>query len=206
MDRNFSRALSAVLKHEGGFVDHKDDPGGATNKGITISTYRRYVKRNGTVEDLKRITDAEVAKVYRKHYWDLVRGDELPDGIDYAVFDFAVNSGPSRAAKYLQIVLGVKVDGKIGPVTLEAARKADARKVINILCDNRLRFLQGLNTWPTFGRGWDSRVAGVRKLALSMTGPKTEPSPAPEVPTQPRQVHWIVAAILFVVNLFRKGA
>src|SRR5690606_3666406 len=85
MQRNFSRALSAVLKHEGGYVDHPRDPGGATNKGITIGTFRKWVKKNGTKADLRAISDADVAKVYRKHYWNKVRADELPDGIDYAV-------------------------------------------------------------------------------------------------------------------------
>src|SRR5690606_33792979 len=120
MDRNFKRALSLVLKHEGGWADHPSDPGGATMKGVTIGTFRRYVKPNATKDDLRRITDEQVATVYRKHYWNAVRADDLPAGADYAVFDFAVNSGPSRAAKYLQAVLGVAQDGKIGPQTLAA--------------------------------------------------------------------------------------
>ena len=99
MQSNFARALANVLVHEGGFVNHPKDPGGATNKGITIATFRKWVKRDGTIDDLKNISAADVAKVYRKHYWDKVRGDDLPSGVDYAVFDYAVNSGPGRAAK-----------------------------------------------------------------------------------------------------------
>jgi lysozyme family protein len=113
MNRNFQRALALVLKHEGGYVDHPKDPGGATNKGVTIATFRRYVKKDGTKDDLRRISDADVARIYKRHYWDAVRGDDLPDGLDYATFDFAVNSGTGRAPKYLQRVLGVAQDGVI---------------------------------------------------------------------------------------------
>lgn len=168
MDRNFARALPLILKHEGGFVNHPRDPGGATNKGITLATFRRYVKPGGSVEDLKRLTTAQAGTVYRRQYWDAVHGAELPDGVDYAVFDFAVNSGTSRAAKYLQAVVGAVQDGKIGPNTLKAVRAKDPEDVINALCDMRLAFLKRLSTWGTFGRGWSSRVAGVRKHALEM--------------------------------------
>src|SRR5690606_8907906 len=118
-NKNFQQALEKVLKHEGGFVNHPADPGGATNKGITIKVYQQF-KKGATVADLKKITDAEVSAIYRKNYWDAVKADQLPSGLDYAVFDFAVNSGPSRAAKCLQETLGVTVDGKIGPRTLAA--------------------------------------------------------------------------------------
>ena len=106
MDSNFQRALSRVLKHEGRYVDHPKDPGGATNKGVTIATFRRYVKPNGTKADLRAITEDLVATVYYKHYWAAVHANELPAGVDYAVFDLAVNSGPSRAARSLQRVVG----------------------------------------------------------------------------------------------------
>jgi lysozyme family protein len=168
MKEHFDRALTAVLKHEGGWSDHKADPGGATNLGITIGTYRRYINRNGTKDDLKRLTVAQAAVCYRRHYWDKVKADDLPAGIDYAVFDFAVNSGPGRAAKYLQAVLGVKQDGVIGPVTIAAARSAPAVRTIHSLCDRRLAFLRALKTWEDFGRGWQSRVLGVRNDALHM--------------------------------------
>lgn len=175
MDRNFQRALPLVLKHEGGFVNHPNDPGGATNKGVTIATFRAYVKPNGTVEDLRNITDQQVATVYYRHYWAAVNAQALPSGIDYAVFDFAVNSGPARAAQYLQAVLGVTQDGRVGPITIAAAEKADHRAVINRLCDNRLAFLKritsgGKRLWDTFGRGWDRRVSEVRRDSLLMVG------------------------------------
>src|SRR5690348_2114856 len=122
MLRNFEKSLSCVLQHEGGYVNSPHDPGGATNKGVTIATFRRYVDKSGTVDDLKHLTTAQAATVYRKQYWNAICGDDLPDGVDYSVFDFAVHSGPARAAKYLQAIVGVKADGKIGPQTLEAVK------------------------------------------------------------------------------------
>jgi len=190
MQRNFARALKLVLAHEGGYVDHPKDPGGATNKGITIATFRRYVKKDGTKDDLRRISDADVARVYQKHYWDKVRGDDLPDGLDYAVFDFAVNSGTGRAPKYLQRVLGVTQDGVIGPATLKAAHAVNVPFAIDRLCDDRMAFLRSLSTFSTFGRGWTSRVSGVRIEAQRMAkqpadAPKPIPAPAPAPAPQP---------------------
>jgi lysozyme family protein len=170
MDRNFARALPLVLRHEGGYVDHPKDPGGATNRGVTIATFRAYVKPGGTKDDLKRITDEQVATVYYRHYWAAVMAHELPSGVDYAVFDFAVNSGPARAARYLQKIVGVAQDGKVGPKTIAAAKAMNASTIVNRLCDDRMAFLKALKTWPTFGRGWTRRVADVRATALSWVG------------------------------------
>lgn len=166
MDSNFQRALSRVLKHEGGYVDHPKDPGGATNRGVTLATFRRYVKPKGTKADLRAITDEQVATVYYKHYWAAVHGGELPAGVDYAVFDLAVNSGPARAARFLQRVVGATEDGRIGPATLAAVRTADPTDVIARLCDARLAWLRTLKTWPTFGKGWERRVTEVRHDAV----------------------------------------
>lgn len=199
---NFAAALRAVLKHEGGFVDHPKDPGGATNKGITLTNYRRYVKRGGTVADLKAITDDQVAKVYRQHYWDAVRADDLPAGVDYAVFDFGVNSGPSRAIKYLQAMLGVHQDGIIGPKTLDAVWAADPASVINALCDSRMAFLKGLPHWGTFGKGWTNRVSGVRNLAQQMVRSgvsKPKPSPVPSAPPKSTKGHVGLVFALFAI-------
>ena len=169
MDRNFVRALALVLKSEGGWSDNPSDPGGATMKGVTLANFRRYVKANATKADLRNISDAQISTVYRRFYWDACLGAELPDGVDYAVFDFAVNSGPGRAAKYLQAVAGVAQDGRIGPATLIAARARPAGVVIDALCDARLAFLKRLPTWSTFGRGWSVRVKSVRTDALRIT-------------------------------------
>lgn len=170
MDRNFARALPLVLKHEGGYVDHPRDPGGATNKGVTIATFRRYVKKDGTKADLRAITDKQVATVYYRHYWSAVNAQALPAGVDYAVFDFAVNSGPHRAAQFLQRVVGISDDGRIGPKTIEAVEKMPAAIIIKRLCGNRLDWLKRLKTWSTFGRGWTRRVQDVEHHALAMVG------------------------------------
>lgn len=183
MERNFQRALSLVLKHEGGWSDHPSDPGGATMKGVTLATFRKYVKPSGTKTDLRNITDDQLATVYRRHYWDAVAGAELPDGVDYAVFDFAVNSGPSRAAKFLQDVAGVTQDGRIGPATLKAIRAKMHATVIHELCDDRLAFLKRLKTWGTFGKGWSRRVTEVRSEALKMAAAPI-PTPKPEQPAK----------------------
>ncbi|EKF44083.1 hypothetical protein NA8A_00035 [Nitratireductor indicus C115] len=170
MDRNFARALPLVLKHEGGWADNPKDPGGATMNGVTLATFRRYVKADASKADLRAISDDQVATVYYRHYWAAVNAQALPSGIDYAVFDFAVNSGPARAAKYLQSIAGVSVDGRVGPQTIEAVSAMDAAKVINKLCDARMSFLRKLKHWPTFGNGWTRRVDDVRRDALAMVG------------------------------------
>lgn len=178
MDRNFKISLKEVLKHEGGWSDHPSDPGGATMKGVTIATFRAFVNPKGTKSDLRKITDAQLETVYRRQYWDKVHGAELPDGVDFCVFDYSVNSGPSRAVKDLQKVIGVSQDGKVGPKTLEAIKAMGARNVINKLCDTRLAFLKRLKTWPTFGKGWSRRVSVVRDFALGLSSKPTPERPA----------------------------
>lgn len=189
MDRNFGTVMPLVLKHEGGFANHPKDPGGATMKGVTLATFQKY-KPGASVADLKAISDDMLHRIYRDGYWNKVRGDQLPSGLDYAVFDFAVNSGPSRAAKYLQGILGVEQDGVIGSKTLNALADRNVKELVNALCDARLAFLKRLPTWGTFGKGWSSRVAGVRKKALAMAGEPAEsskPAPAPQVPGTPKE-------------------
>ena len=172
MRENFERSLKAVLAHEGGYVHHEKDPGGETNRGVTKAVYDAYRKRRGLpVRSVKHISDDEVREIYRLQYWNAIRGDELPAGMDYAVFDFAVNSGPRRAAKHFQMALGVVADGIIGEVTLQAAEEASPAVVINTLTQRRTYFLRALSNYPTFGRGWMSRVNGVRRLALAMAKP-----------------------------------
>lgn len=186
MDRNFARALVLVLKSEGGWSDNPADPGGATMKGVTLANFRRYVKADAGKADLRAISDEQVATVYRRFYWDAVAGAELPGGVDYAVFDFAVNSGPGRAAKYLQAAVGAAQDGRIGPATLRALSARPPGTVIDDLCDARLAFLRRLPTWPVFGKGWTSRVTDVRHFALLISQtPAPARQPAPPAPVQP---------------------
>lgn len=168
MDANFAAALARLLAHEGSYTNHPDDPGGPTNFGVTIGDYRRYVKADATAADVKAMTLDEATTIYRSKYWRALHCDALPAGLDYAVFDYGVNSGIGRAAKVLQRVLGVADDGVIGPVTLAAAARCSSSDLIISICDERLRFLQSLRTWPVFGKGWGCRVAEVKQAALAM--------------------------------------
>lgn len=184
MKDNFERSLTEVLKHEGGWADHPKDPGGATMKGVTIGTFAQFKGRKVTKDELRNISDADLRAIYRRKYWDVVKGDDLPLGLDYVAFDAAVNSGPARGARWLQSALGVPADGKIGAVTIAAARAANPELAIDRACDERLAFLQRLKTWPTFGNGWGRRVADVRRVAWRMAQkPATQPKPAPAAPT-----------------------
>lgn len=183
MKDNFEASLAHVLQSEGGYVDHPSDPGGATMKGITIGTYRAWKGRNVTKAELRAISDAEVAALYRKNYWAAVRGDDLPAGLDLVAFDAAVNSGPGRGARWLQEALGVNPDGVIGPKTIAAAKDAHKEAVIDRACSIRLNWLRTLPHWPTFGKGWSRRVEGVRADAKAMAADHvTAPPAAPAAP------------------------
>ena len=183
---NALRAIALILKHEGGFVNHPNDPGGATNMGVTLETFRRYIQPGGTVSDLRNLTREQAIICFKRHYWDKVNADLLPVGVDYAVGDYAVNSGWSRAAKHLQACVGVTVDGLVGPRTIEAVNKRHPADVVNDLCDRRMAFLRGLSTWSHFGKGWTRRVSEVRSVALDWAG-QTHPPPADHVPAPPKQ-------------------
>jgi lysozyme family protein len=171
MKSNYAKCLELVLKHEGGFVHHKRDPGGATNFGVTQAVYDEYRRRNKlAVQSVRHITSKEVSDIYRNQYWDAVKADELPEGVDYTVFDFAVNSGVRRSAQFLQRAVGVVDDGKIGPMTLAAVRGRKPGDVIQDINAARLAFLRRLPTWDAFGRGWARRVRDVLAISLSMAG------------------------------------
>jgi lysozyme family protein len=165
---SYDASLRALLAHEGGYSNHPDDPGGPTNFGITIFDYRKYVKPDAGAADVKVMTLEEARSIYRAKYWDALRADDLPAGVDYAVFDYGVNSGIARAAKVLQRLVGVTGDGVIGPRTLAAAGAHEPNAIVTALCDERLKFLQSLHTWPVFGKGWGRRVAEVKTAALEM--------------------------------------
>lgn len=162
---NFKAALDKVLEHEGGYVNHPKDPGGATNKGVTQRVYDGYRTRNGlSTRSVREIAPVEISAIYRASYWDLARCDRLPVGVSYVVFDGAVNSGVRQSAIWLQRALGVKADGLIGPATISAANEhPDHARLIDVICEQRLKFLKALKTWTVFGRGWATRVEQVRK-------------------------------------------
>ena len=107
--------------------------------------------------------------MYKRQYWDRSSCDLLPSGIDYLVFDTAVNSGSGRAIKLLQGCVGVTVDGSLGPMTLGAVNDCTPEQLIEDYCKARLSFLSYLPTWETFGKGWTNRVNDVHQNAISMT-------------------------------------
>lgn len=159
---NFQTCTDWALIHEGGYVNHPKDPGGATNKGVIQRTYDGYRDRMGKPrQSVRNITMAEVMDIYKSQYWDLINGDALPSGLDYAMYDFSINSGPSRAVKFLQEILGVKVDGIMGNGTLGAIqRRNDISGLIQELCLKRWNWMKRLSTFSTFGKGWTRRVMG----------------------------------------------
>lgn len=166
---NLPACLAVTLPHEGGWSDHPKDPGGATMRGVTLAVFRRWVP-GASKADLRAISDAMVEKIYRVDYWNPIRGEQLPAGVDLATFDFGVNSGPFRAAKYLQAIVGAKQDGVVGPATLKAAAVEPAANIVRKLCAKRLSFVRGLGTFTTFGKGWTRRIADVEAKGVKMTG------------------------------------
>lgn len=167
-NRRFAECVAVVLRHEGGFVDHPRDPGGATNMGITLRTLRDWRGDDSLGADaLRAMTEAEARAIYLARYWNPVRGDELPPGVDLAVFDWAVQGGVGRAARDMQGALGVTADGAIGRQTLAALRGADPADVVRDVCARRLAYLRIRPHWDTFGRGWTRRVEAVERDALA---------------------------------------
>ncbi len=187
----FEACLKPLLEHEGGNDDDAQDMGGRTSRGILQTEYDAYRSRNGLARrDVWTASDAEVREIYKTEYWDVLHCDELPAGVDYAVFDFGVNSGVGRSAKELQKVLGVAQDGKIGPITIKAAASMAAKPRIEQMCDDRLAYLRGLSTWPRFGRGGTTRVQDVRKLAIEMAGSVGKAAPTPVTPAPAPATSW----------------
>ena len=167
---SFAYCERAVLAFEGGKVNNPNDPGGRTNQGVIQRVYDGWRRRKGL--PLRSVYEMEAAErddIYRNQYWNAVRGDELPAGVDLAVYDGAVNSGPTQATKWLQRALGVAVDGHIGEATLRALEECtDMDAVVAGICARRLAFMKSLRTWPTFGKGWSRRVAAVQRAGQNL--------------------------------------
>lgn len=182
MKATYQFALPKILIHEGGWANHPKDPGGATMKGVIQRVYDGYRRRlNLPVQSVRLISDHELQEIYRKQYWDEIKGDELPQGVDYVVFDGAVNSGPLQSIKWLQRALGAlytgKVDGVMGQGTLGAlAMVNDCDALIAKIIERREAFLRALKTFSTFGKGWMSRIRQVKQIgqkwAFGSVGPE----------------------------------
>jgi lysozyme family protein len=172
MQSNFETCLKLMLAHEGGFVNHPQDPGGMTNLGVTKRVWEEWTGHEVDEKQMRALTPDAVAPLYKRKYWDACRADELLDGVDYAVFDVAVNSGVGRAVKLLQSCVGATPDGGFGSITMALTKKAeqDPKALIELYCAKRLEFLQSLKTFETFGRGWSRRVQEVKDKALGMLG------------------------------------
>ena len=169
---NLSACLDITLKHEGGYVDHPADPGGATNMGIT---HKVLAKWRGISpwwaldkKEIKALRLVEATSIYDKNYWQPINAELLPYGVDLATFDSAVNSGPSRGAKWLQRAAGVKQDGVVGQATLRSVAADDGDKIVRLMCGYRLSFVQSLGTFKVFGSGWSRRIADIEAKGVAM--------------------------------------
>lgn len=174
MSEAFERALSIVLLHEGGYVNHPDDPGGMTNLGVTARTWSEWVGHTATEPEMRRLTRAMVGPLYKARYWDALAGDSLPPALALCLFDFGVNAGPARAARMLQELVGAAQDGQIGPMTLAAiqqrARAGGLPALVRAYQDSRRVYYRSLRTFRTFGKGWLRRVDEVQAAALALAG------------------------------------
>lgn len=180
MKTKYAEALRRVLVHEGGKVDDPRDPGGRTNCGVTQRVYSAWRKNQGlATRDVYKMTKDECQAIYRAQYWDQIKGDQLPPGIDYVVFDGAVNSGCTQSVKWLQRACGIEADGHLGNITLDKINGLnDHDALIQKIVDQRMAFLKHLKTWKTFGKGWSTRVANVKAVgqawAMGSVGPAVE--------------------------------
>jgi len=168
MRENFEEALKAILKHEGGYVHHPRDPGGMTNLGVTKKVWEEWVGKPVGEKEMRGLTPDTVAPMYKKKYWDAVKADELPTGLDYLMFDFAINAGPGRAAKTMQKAIGTTPDGAIGPKTMAALKAADPADLIAKFSMEKELFYKALPTFATFGKGWLRRVDEAKSHAVTM--------------------------------------
>ena len=161
---NWEKCLETILHHEGGYVNHPKDPGGETNLGVTKRVYEEW----GGTKEMKDLEVADVEPIYKKNYWDRIRGDDLPSGLDWAAMDWGVNSGTGRPAKVIQRFVSAKQDGAIGPQTLRLIAENDPGDMIQYLYEQRQKFYERLKTFETFGRGWTRRNQETLKAALEM--------------------------------------
>ena len=175
---NWDKSFDMVIAHEGGFTNDERDPGnklpdgrkGSTMLGCTQANWEKYIGHQVTQDDMKALKKEDVKPLYKRDYWDAVKGDNLPAGVDYAVFDFAINAGSSAARKMIQKALGVTADGAIGPATMKAIQEADALELLEKFSHSKEAFYKSLPTFGTYGKGWLKRVADVQTSASTMIG------------------------------------
>ena len=175
MNKNYDHCLEMLLEHEGGFVNHPDDPGGITNLGVTKKVYEEWVEREVSEQEMRDLTKEEVAPIYKRNYWDRCKCNSLDSGVDFSIFDWAVNSGTGRAAKALQRIVGATEDGPIapssvaiGPATLALVSNHSPEDLIEEIYSQRQMFYESLGTFDTFGRGWSRRNKETMQASLEM--------------------------------------
>ena len=177
MKENFEKCMVMLLENEGGYQEDDRDPGnhgdgygspGSTNWGVTAKVYAEYTGQPAPREIMKELKKEDVYPIYKELYWDKIKADELPSGVDWTVFDYCVNSGPSRAVKGLQASVGAQADGAIGPKTMAAVEETDTKKIIEGMYTARQYFLEGLSTFSIYGKGWSKRNEHVKHTALEM--------------------------------------
>lgn len=172
MKENWDDAFAHMIQSEGGYVNDPHDRGGETNLGVTKKAWAAYLGRDIADGEMAALTPDVVQPFYKSQYWDRVRGDDLPDGVDYLVFDFAVNAGPGRSSKFLQQAVGATADGVIGNGTLAAVRAKDAQEVIDLFSKVKEEFYRGLAekdpSQERFLKGWLNRVDTVKAHASEM--------------------------------------
>ena len=170
MQSSWQKAFEMMLASEGGYVNHPSDPGGMTNLGVTKRVWEEWVGRESNEKEMRSLTPEMVEPLYKRKFWDAVRGDELPAGISYLIFDFAVNAGVGRSIKTLQSAVGVTPDGGFGPMTMAAVQAVDPVELVEKFSQAKEDFYRSLNTFETFGKGWLNRVAAVKVKATTMLG------------------------------------
>lgn len=183
MDATYPRAMTTgVFPHEGGYTNDPRDPGGPTNWGVTIADARLYWKPNATAADVRAMPIEVAEDIYAKHYAAPLRYDDLPAGVDYSVLDYGINSGIGRAGKVLRRVCALPDNtSAVTDDVIRAVCARDPKLVIAAIDDERLRFLQSLKTWPTFGKGWGRRVVEVKALSLAFVDQYASKPRSPDV-------------------------
>lgn len=169
MKNNFDKCLHMLLEHEGGYVNNVHDKGGMTNLGVTKRVYDKWIDRESTEQEMRDLTPDDVAPIYKKNYWNRVKADQLPSGLDWACFDWAVNSGSGRPAKAVQRAVGATQDGAIGNQTLGLIAEKDPKFIIDYVYTVRQAFYESLDDYKHFGRGWSRRNTETLHQAMKMS-------------------------------------
>lgn len=173
MDKNFDQSIKYLFFDEGGYTNEVTDSGGPTKYGITIHDYRLYINKYGTAKDVRNLTEKQAINIYFNKYWLKMKCDKLPSGLDYAVFDYGVNSGINRSIPALQKIIGSTPDGQIGDKTLQAVSeyidKNGVDRLITELYDERLTYLRTKPNWNVYKNGWTARCERGKKNAILMS-------------------------------------